>query len=491
MMMKWVRTAGISVLLGVAVVPSGWAAAPAAPTNVRIDAGNESGPGIWWISTAGSDSNDGRTRATAFRTFHRAFQSMGGGDTLYVDDGTYFDSVGGFGGKWTTDIPSGSSGKPTRIRGFNPHAVVVDGQGRRLPLYIYKTQYVEVSDMVFVNSNDNPVTVEQSSYVTLRRVGAANAPANCDNCVVVGVYESDHVLVEDVWTWGLGRYGVLLWHGNNNIARRTVTRYDGSGANSTTNPKAGAVLYSEDNSIAENNVTLDHNASAAGVRSAFFTTSTSFPLGSVKWLGNIAINMPNFVNGGIHIDSLNSVGTVTLINNVVANLTGGPLGGIFAENGNGQLVARHNTIYNVNSAGIRTEGGWSATVSDNLVVRASSECLRAAGSLSGSSNHMWSCSGGLPGVGLLNADPLLKYLLRIEPGAPGKGTASDGGDRGATIVYRYLNGTLTNLPLWPWPNEAFIKQDMCTRAGVTRGWCGTNKTLTQYIWEALGNPSPY
>jgi len=79
---------------------------------------------------------------------------------------------------------------------------------------------------------------------------------------------------------------------------------------------------------------------------------------------------------------------------------------------------------------------------------------------------------------------------------------------GAVIRYRYgVDGThygdsgyntLTNKPLWPWPNEDRIKQEMCVRSGVTRGFCnpGTRLdgvhpvTLTSYIWEFLGRPIP-
>jgi hypothetical protein len=42
--------------------------------------------------------------------------------------------------------------------------------------------------------------------------------------------------------------------------------------------------------------------------------------------------------------------------------------------------------------------------------------------------------------------------------------------------------------LWPWPNEARLKVEMC--AGVTRGFC-SDSSLTHYIWNYLGNGSPF
>jgi hypothetical protein len=100
----------------------------------------------------------------------------------------------------------------------------------------------------------------------------------------------------------------------------------------------------------------------------------------------------------------------------------------------------------------------------------------------------------------------LKYLTRIEAGSPLKGTGLGGADIGANVVLRYgKDGTrhgdtdfnaLGTTPLWPWPNEARIKAEMCS--ATTHGFCSAGTrldgsgpiTLTTYVWEALGNPIP-
>lgn len=81
-----------------------------------------------------------------------------------------------------------------------------------------------------------------------------------------------------------------------------------------------------------------------------------------------------------------------------------------------------------------------------------------------------------------------------------------GADMGANVLYRYGTddtrhrqagyNTLTGTQLWPWPNEARIKAEMC--AATSRGFCsaGLRKdgkqpiSLTSYIWEAVGNAMP-
>lgn len=57
--------------------------------------------------------------------------------------------------------------------------------------------------------------------------------------------------------------------------------------------------------------------------------------------------------------------------------------------------------------------------------------------------------------------------------------------------------TLSATNLWAWPNQDRIKKEMCTDAGITRGFCASGNglyggpvTLTSYIWESLGNACP-
>jgi hypothetical protein len=58
------------------------------------------------------------------------------------------------------------------------------------------------------------------------------------------------------------------------------------------------------------------------------------------------------------------------------------------------------------------------------------------------------------------------------------------------VQRRYQDGVQTTQILWPWPNEARIKKEMCTDAGVTRGFCSAT-SLTDYVWNYLGNGNPF
>jgi hypothetical protein len=117
----------------------------------------------------------------------------------------------------------------------------------------------------------------------------------------------------------------------------------------------------------------------------------------------------------------------------------------------------------------------------------------------------------------VNVNPQIKYITREEPGTPVYGTASDGGNIGATILYEIgTTGTLygdpgydttTGTSLWPFPNEGVIKSDMASFSMTNPVYGGTISgargfaasgtglyggpiTLTSYVWEALGNACP-
>jgi|GEM_PF-2109719 len=55
-------------------------------------------------------------------------------------------------------------------------------------------------------------------------------------------------------------------------------------------------------------------------------------------------------------------------------------------------------------------------------------------------------------------------------------------------TWKTVGGLSGNEQLWPWPYESRIKRDLAEVPVVgIRGWTATDKTLTEYIWEALGN----
>lgn len=99
----------------------------------------------------------------------------------------------------------------------------------------------------------------------------------------------------------------------------------------------------------------------------------------------------------------------------------------------------------------------------------------------------------------MDVNPLangLRYLPQIETGAFLSTAGEDGTAVGAQILKQYgKSGTMwgdagynelqdgiggrDNVSLWPFPNEALIREKMAAPI-----------TLTSYVWEYLGSPCP-
>lgn len=97
----------------------------------------------------------------------------------------------------------------------------------------------------------------------------------------------------------------------------------------------------------------------------------------------------------------------------------------------------------------------------------------------------------------------LKYPLRVEDESNIATQSSTGGKLGAEILYKYgvdetLHGeagyaTLTENELWPFPYETVIRThliDVSEPPDSERGFCASGQTLTEYIWEFMGNTIP-
>jgi hypothetical protein len=116
------------------------------------------------------------------------------------------------------------------------------------------------------------------------------------------------------------------------------------------------------------------------------------------------------------------------------------------------------------------------------------------------SSHLYAYENGSNNGGT-PLDPLnngLKYLPRVEKGSKLTTMGEGGRQVGPQIVKRVgVSGTLFGEPgfedvtkddLWPWPNEQRIKADFAE--DIARGFAATDKSLTRYVWEQLGKPTP-
>jgi hypothetical protein len=386
-----------------------------------------------------------------------------------------------------------------------------------------------------------------------------------------------YVLVEDSYAWGCGRYKFEFYQSDHVILRHSVARHDyaGDGTGMGVDPQVGLfTMYDSYEVLFQNDIGLDSGTPTSSTGSLYggiqsedndevlgssaLCAASAYPAechvdphgvshgtngydNSGNYEGLIFLNLQGeYEAPAIFDDKLH--GTRNVVNLAMANTSAGFLGD---RQGQGteesaDLLLHHMTAYNitgpVSNPSPASGVGADETSNTNFIEHLTEDSIIESANAFGIANYMTSdynlfynnsanfgtafYLGPVPTAGshdIQGTDPQLKYITRVEAGTPGSGTASDGGDKGATILYRMGTpgtmwgdtgyDTLTTTPLWPWDDEAVIKSDMASFSMVNpvyggtisgaRGFAASGNglyggpiTLTSYVWEQVGNACP-
>lgn len=493
----------------------------------------------YYLATNGSDSNPG-TESQPWATFAHAFSTMLAGDTLIIKDGTYYQPL--------HNPPSGTASQYTTVKAENNGRVVIDfGATWREPLRIDGRSYIQIEGIKFKgNPSINGLgagLVMSSHHIKIIKNAFYNSSC-VDNSATFAIGPgSRDILVEECWAFGCGRYKFLAYQSQRVIFRRCVSRHDyhdpapGWGRQS-----ANFTVYDTTNFSIQNCIGIDSSQGPPltdGINGSYGTL-----YGGIWFENNANVDTSGQVLGSIFLNlessaALNDpkiIGVREIKNTVIWNSKGGYGGGAYnlllnPAMGTASLLINHLTAGNIwgtfqdlsrawgTGAQVNSSNLTSAQIRNSIIYGANS--YGVADYITSDYNDFYNNTQNYgahygvtppsPGANDRYINPNLKYITRIENDSPLKGAASDGGDIGANIIYRYgVSGTLwgepgydqlTNEPLWPFPNEDQIKKDMASYAGPgpsgKRGFCadgtglyGGPITLTSYIWEYLGNPCP-
>ncbi|MBI3546806.1 MAG: hypothetical protein HY081_09495 [Gammaproteobacteria bacterium] len=472
----------------------------------------------YYISPTGSNWNNGKSSAAPFKSFEHAFNKMSAGDELVLLDGTYSEAADtgyiGYtdysthsGGAHTDQIPSGlSAARPTYVHAQNPGKVTVVGQlfiGRSFR----KDSFIKIQGITFEGGG----SLFNANYVTIKDCGFHGSFGIGSNDHDQG---SDYNLIEDVWVWAAGvRIVAINYRSRFNVWRRVLVRGDGcnrSECRGGGNPNVGITVYDSSNISLQNVMVVDRILAKGDDPYADFAVAQHTPgaylFGKNEWLGTLSLRAPD-TGYYMEPDREGTIDPTIRIVNAIAWDS--------AELGfNLRRAGTNNFLENLT---VRALGGDGVRVAPEL----DSGILRNVISVNAerygiNSNYVPSyvnvfnaklgpyrqttCSVGCYALNpLAGENPPLKYLVRIEPHSFLKAKGFQGADIGANLLYRYgADGArygetgfniLSTVPLWPWPNEKRIKEEMCQRVQVTRGFC-QKQSLTHYIWEYLGHPMP-
>jgi hypothetical protein len=388
------------------------------------------------------------------------------GKTLCLLDGTYHSSL--------NVSKSGTASQPITIKALHDGLVTIDGQNQRAPANI-SGNYIIVEGMVFRNSSGNVVAVTGGHNI-FRRVSAYNAnPSGNYHIWIEYGSSAQSNLYEDIVAAGTGRVCVEPFKGSSGAVYRRVYARMGEGPTSMyhtcyqpysaidslcencileweegTNPDPGPAITNSASSdvIPENNrvtssIIRDFTGIVDGQEDPY--TPQLFTIDNT-----VSIRSDHYgysLRSGAH--------TVNLSNVVVVD---SPIG-VTSDNFRGNSIPTHvnimNSVFVNNSTGLRTSDGTSQFVG-----------------YSNFYNNGNNFSGGITqGEGNRFTDPdynVSKYGdgAYLIPPSNLEGMGENGQNIGADIRYRSVNGAIMNEPLWPWPMEGRI----CDELGVSITW---------------------
>ena len=218
---------------------------------------------------------------------------------------------------------------------------------------------------------------------------------------------------------------VQCFVGDHNTFRRNVARWDSTAPNEPDEPNATFSNYNCSSNLWENNVSLDYGVPETPMMHGgdFYSPNNLavYPTGNIEnvWVGNIAVNHAVQTDNRRAFQADVSGGNMPLPGNVMRD---------FYVRGNG--------------VGFVIKSNYEFTIERCTMVDVSA----GAGT--------WGSGGG--------ATP-------IDCGEP------------AEVEHRYINGELTMEPLWPFPHEALIKEDLCAPGERQSEYCLYDGDLHDYL----------
>jgi hypothetical protein len=446
------------------------------------------------VAPNGSDSKSGSIDAP-WATFGHAMTNLQPGDTLVIKEGTYHQSL--------NVKVSGTPDKPITIKAEHDGKVIVDGEGKLQPFFIDGRHDMVVEGIVFKNSNKSVVQLNDTDRIIMRRISAYDANPDGNYALFQPIEVTDS-LFEDIAVAGHARSSITLYKCNNVIMRRGYSRI----SKKNDHPgRMGIQTYGTSNSIVENfvgtkepglnivalaglniwanvNQTASHNTITGSIiydldnpngnieSYCFKMASKHRQQTGNRFINNVGINNRIGVqwcgDDGVKFDRM----TLVDISDTVFFYGEGESAGNPKDPGYISRADIRNSIFVSSKKGFDNTG-WRVT----------------DGSYFGGLTHEFNVlfQVDTPYIKATKGTGEISIAPQFNTAKYGKGAyliapkvLSDKGENGtqmgAQILYRCVNGKLTNEPLWPWPMEGRIKNEL----GVSVTW-----EANEGLWRTL------
>jgi hypothetical protein len=483
-----------------------------------------------YISPDGSDSGAG-TQAQPWKTFSRAISALTPGATLVLEDGIYNASTTGLlNVNCSSGAQNGTASAPITVIAQNERQAMLQGEGysgvqiTNCSYWIVQGLYVTNTDVDLYPCNYHNINISNSDHISVIRNVVDHTNGYCNAHGIVIGYGNGYNLVQENEVYDFHRHAIGLSFNTNNTAIRNYVnprgRTDVSGCQGSACQHSGHfgyAAYPNALTVFENNISEGMQSVISGDSGVGYDHEADYETGDSHdnaWYGNISLNDEYAWRAAARCDNgeacnnqlqpINDVITNFVAYQTVANTTGT----------SNVLYPRstYNTTFNhVTQLGYEQTQGGEETVG----LLADYQCVDSGGSIGPAGGGVYSVyannsvfenngqginfpatSGTCEGVSVtytvaadhdaffdngtataggsvtnqvnLSSNQLGSCVLWVPSSASSlKGRASDGGDIGATVLYEYANGALTNTPLWN-ANGQFAATGAATPDGLNR-----------------------
>lgn len=481
---------------------------------------SETHAATYYVSPAGKDTYSGSETAP-WATFNHAMAVLQPGDTLYLEDGTY-----------TQTLAITVSGTAANIITF---AAVNDGNAIVSTTYpdsaltvANNVAYVEVDGISFRNSgpvyaNDPTATlchginIGSADHLTLRRVTSNGSSGY--NSAVISLAGATNSLLEDCAASGQGRIVLNILASDNVVVRRCWLSWSGPNTGGGDTPNVVQV-YDSSNVLMENNIGVNYTSAGIGF---FNTWGHDSSIGGNSFYGNVGYNTNSTVAGGMFEDSADCGNIVsgTIFSNNVAILSGAggeaamemnanpDNGSVFTNNtfvspnntGGGLALSYRPSCPNQYSAVANASGNSFLNTWSGLAANAAANNYINAHNYNNFYN-MYGGYGPLYMAAYMVPSSLNTHEIQTNPNydistyglgaylvVPDvlKGNGESGANIGAEVLYEYQNGILTGIPLWPWPMEQRVINEFqgSNGYGISATYSDDGNGHTGGFWKTL------
>jgi hypothetical protein len=406
----------------------------------------------YYMSPSGDDTNSGTSPLEAWATFDRALNKetpgnkLQPGDVLILMNGIYYQTLQDY-------KLSGEPGHPITIRAQHDGKAIIDGAGKRLTVELRRPYYI-IEGIVAKNSSRSVYRVTGDNIV-LRRVSGYNAYADGNSHVFA--IPANNITLEDCVAAGTGRKMIMIFKGENNTIRRCFAdwqEWDGREWHDCWPWGDGIEIYNGSYNTIENSISYSRNPTKGF---NVLSQGTNGKSNGNKTLGSMSVLAGMYEDGAPYRwgDSRPQPTEYTCIRNyswpgtrVGFNLTS-------------SSESEDNLWQDIFSWGSASFGfawhGDSANVINNRINRATI----INNGLDDDEDYGGKDAADTSQEILDNFAVENSRIDKIFQGYVNgdKIVTSMSGD-GARLTNRYVDGVLTNEPLWPWPMEERIQAEL-------------------------------